>query len=55
MDTVSVTNGSYLLKGIQVEPRKFIPCFLGNFVLWLFFRRLDTLTRISIEGLSERK
>ena len=49
---MSVSNGSYLLLGMQLEPRKFVPRWFGDFVIWLFFHRLDTETEIEISGLS---
>jgi len=52
MSTVAVTNGLYLVEGIQLRERKFTPRWFGRFVIWLFFHRLDTSTQIRISGVS---
>ena len=51
--TLNVTNGNYLVQGIQLRRRKFVPSWLGDFVLWLFFHRQDTQTEITISGLRD--
>jgi len=53
MPTLTVTNGSYLVEGIQLTPRRFIAKRVGDFILWLFFHRLDSTTTIKITGLAE--
>jgi len=50
--TIAVSNGAYLVEGIQLRPRKFIPQRIGDLILWLFFHRLDTRQTVVIKGLS---
>jgi len=50
--TIAVSNGTYLVEGIQLRPRKFVPKRFGDFILWLFFHRLDTQQTLVIKGLS---
>lgn len=50
--TLAVANGNYLLQGIQLKRRSLVPTWLGNLLLWAFFHRTDTVTEISITGLS---
>jgi hypothetical protein len=49
---LSVSNGIFLVPGIQLRARKLVPQWLGDFILWLFFHRLDTYNKIEISGLS---
>lgn len=49
---LTVANGNYLVQGIQLRNRKLIPKWLGDFVLWLFFHRLDTATKVTLSGFS---
>lgn len=46
--TLTISNGHYLVKGIQLKPRSLVPKRLGDFVLWLFFHQLDTKTEVVI-------
>lgn len=50
--TLTVSNGDYLVDGIQLRERKLVPRWLGNLILWLFFHRTDTRTSITISGLT---
>ena len=52
---LTVTNGQYLVQGIQLRTRALVPEWLGNSILWLFFHRLDTSTQITISGLAGSK
>ena len=51
--TVTTTSGSYLCEGMQLRPRKLVPKWFGDLVLWLFFHRIDTATRVTLSGFSE--
>lgn len=48
--TVTVSNGDWFCDGIQLRPRKLVPDWLGDCVLWLFFHRTDTRTRFTLSG-----
>jgi len=49
--TIGVTNGQYLVPGIQLRRRWLVPKWLGDFVLFLFFHREDSTNSITIMGL----
>jgi hypothetical protein len=51
--TITTSTPGYFCDGIQLRPRKLVPKFLGDFVLWLFFHRLDTSTRVVLSGFTE--
>ena len=46
--TVTTANGDWLCQGIQLEPRKFVPRWFGNFILWLLFHRTDSVTKLTL-------
>jgi len=48
--TVSALDGTYLVEGIQLKRRKLVPRWLGDFILWTFFHRLDTVRYVTIKG-----
>ena len=50
--TITTTNASYICLGIQLKPRKLVPVWIGDFILWLFFHRTDTATQVTLTGLS---
>lgn len=50
--TLSVSNGPYLLEGIQLRERLLTPKWFGRFALWVLFHRTDTRTEIVITGLT---
>jgi hypothetical protein len=47
---ITTSNGNWLVKGIQMRNRRFIPKFLGDFIFWLFFVRTDTYREITLSG-----
>ena len=57
MSTVSVNtaNGRWLVQGIQLKNRRFVPKWLGDLVLWAFFHRTDTKTSVTLSGFSGGK
>lgn len=46
--TITVSQPSYLVQGIQLKERYLVPKWLGNLILWLFFHRQDTATQITL-------
>lgn len=53
--SVTVQNGNYLVQGIQLRERKLVPKWLGRFITWIFFHRLDTQTQVTISLLRPPK
>jgi hypothetical protein len=51
--TIGVTNGHFLVPGIQLRRRRLVPKWFGDFVLWVFFHREDSKNSITIMGLSK--
>lgn len=48
--TLTTSQGNFLVNGIQLRERKFVPKQLGRLVLWLFFHRTDSATQITLTG-----
>jgi hypothetical protein len=53
--TVTVSNGMYLVEGIQLRNRALVPKWLGDAILWAFFHRRDTSTQVTITGLAGQR
>jgi hypothetical protein len=51
--TITPVNGNWLCDGIQLRPRKFVPRWFGDLLLWIFFHRLDTSTQVILSGFTE--
>jgi hypothetical protein len=48
--TMTVTNGDYLVKGIQLSERLLTPKWFGRLIIWIFFHRLDTQNIVTLSG-----